>query len=231
MPAPRTLDSEWVNFLKYEFDKPYFLNIISHYKQAQANSIVFPKSHLIFNALNLTPIHDIKVVILGQDPYHGSYIINNIEIPQAMGLSFSVPREIPIPPSLRNIYKEIEQSLNIKMPHHGDLSEWTHKGVLLLNSILSVQKGIASSHKHFGWEIFTDSIISKISYELDKIVFMLWGNFAKKKANLIDTKKHCVITAPHPSPLARGFIGSNVFVKANQALMSMGKEPINWLIE
>ncbi len=227
---PKTLSYEWIEFLEDEFDKSYFLNIVECYKKAQKNTTIFPKSNLIFKAFNLISPQNIKIVILGQDPYHGSHIINGVEIPQAMGLSFSVPKGIPIPPSLNNIYKEIEQSLHIKMPNHGDLSQWSKRGILLLNSILSVQKGMANSHKNFGWEIFTDAVISKISSKLNNIIFMLWGNFAKKKMSLIDTKKHHIITAPHPSPLAKGFVGSGVFFKANQILESMGQETIDWSI-
>lgn len=232
MSAPKTLNKEWVQFLEDEFEKPYFMAIIQHYKHAltQGQSI-FPPNHLIFNAFNLTPLRSIKVVILGQDPYHGSFMVNNVEIPQAMGLSFSVPRGIPIPPSLHNIYKEIEQSLGIKMPSHGDLTAWAKRGILLLNSILSVKKNCASSHKDFGWEQFSDAVISKISNELHGIVFLLWGNFAKKKACLINSDKHCIITASHPSPLARGFVGSGVFKKANEALIRFNKEPMDWSLE
>ncbi|RDU66086.1 uracil-DNA glycosylase [Helicobacter didelphidarum] len=227
--VPKTLDKQWVAFLQDEFNQPYFIKIIQHYKKALANNqCIFPPNYLIFNAFNLTPLENIKVVILGQDPYHGSIIVDNREIPQAMGLSFSVPQGVPIPPSLKNIYKELEQDLGLKMPNHGDLTSWAKRGVLLLNSILSVQKNIAGSHKDFGWEQFSDAVIVKISENLCNIVFLLWGNYAKKKENLIDTTKHCVITAPHPSPLARGFVGSKVFSQANQALMRYGREPMDW---
>lgn len=232
MPVPKTLDKQWAEFLKEEFEKPYFLHIIQHYKNALLQGkIVFPPNSLIFQAFNLTPIHKVKVIILGQDPYHGSSIVNGVEIAQAMGLSFSVPKQVAIPPSLRNIYKEIEQSLGIKMPNHGDLSLWAQRGVLLLNSIFSVEKNCASSHKHFGWEQFSDAVIAKLSRESQHLVFLLWGNFAKKKASLIDTSKHCVITAPHPSPLAQGFVGSGVFVKANQALIRFWGQPMDWSLD
>ena len=226
---PKTLDKHWCEFLKDEFDKPYFKHIIQCYKHAQANNhIIFPPKNSIFQAFNLTPLDSIRVVILGQDPYHGSCIINNIEVPQAMGLSFSVPKAVPIPPSLKNIYKEITQSLGIVMPNHGDLSDWAKKGVLLLNAIFTVQKGRAGSHRDFGWEQFSDCVIARISETLEDIVFMLWGNFAKKKISLIDTHKHIVLSAPHPSPLAQGFVGSNIFKKANEELIKRGKQPFDW---
>lgn len=230
MLTPKTLSPEWTNLLKNEFSKTYFLEIIKHYKYALKThkNAIFPKNELIFNAFNLTAPESVRIVILGQDPYHGSIFTQEGEIPQAMGLSFSVPKVVPIPPSLRNIYKEIENSLNIVMPSHGDLTKWATKGVFLLNSILSVQKGIAGSHKHFGWEIFTDSVIHTLSENYNGIVFMLWGNFAKKKIPLIDTTKHAIIAAPHPSPLARGFVGSGVFLQANNILQSMGKTPMDW---
>ncbi len=229
MPIPRTLSKDWADLLKDEFDKPYFLEIISHYKQAISNTVVFPHNELIFNAFNLTPLKSLRIVILGQDPYHGSVVKNGIEIPQAMGLSFSVNRDIPLPPSLKNIYKEIESTLGISMPNHGDLSKWAKDGVLLLNSILSVEKNKPSSHKHFGWEIFTDAVIQRISQTKEGIIFLLWGNFAKKKLPLI-SDKHIALVAPHPSPLARGFVGSDIFLRANQSLISLGKEPMDWRI-
>lgn len=232
MPTPKTLAPEWVALLQDEFEKPYFASIISHYRHAlqERAGDIFPPTDLIFNALNLVPPSRVRVVLLGQDPYHGVSMVQGRAVPQAMGLSFSVPQGVPLPPSLRNIYKEIEQSLGIAMPTHGDLSEWASRGVLLLNAILSVQKGMAGSHKHFGWESFTDSIISALSARYGGIVFMLWGNFAKKKATLIDTTKHAVVTAPHPSPLARGFVGSGVFIQANRALQDMGQEAMDWSI-
>lgn len=238
MLIPKTLSPQWVNLLKDEFSKPYFLEIIKHYKQAlqtHKNAVfpqnaIFPPNELIFNAFNLTPPESVRIVILGQDPYHGSIFTQDGEIPQAMGLSFSVPKVVPIPPSLKNIYKELENSLGICMPNHGDLTQWATKGVLLLNAILSVQKGTAGSHKHFGWETFTDSVIYALSTHFSGIVFMLWGNFAKKKISLIDSTKHAIITAPHPSPLARGFVGSGVFLQTNKALQDMGKMPMDWRI-
>ena len=229
MPIPKGLDGAWVDLLRDEFETPYFRHIIESYRAAlRRGERIFPPKNLIFNALNLTPPHDVKVVILGQDPYHGSAVINGVEIPQAMGLSFSVPRPLPPPPSLKNIYKEIESDLGIKMPSHGDLSAWAGRGVLLLNSILSVRAGAAGSHKDFGWETFSDRIIAILSGEFSHIVFLLLGNYAKKKEALIDTSKHAIISASHPSPLARGFLGSKVFSRVNEALINFNKTPIDW---
>lgn len=223
---------QWQEFLKDEWSKPYFKKIIHHYKIAMSQGqIIFPPRNLIFNAFNLTLPDDVQIVILGQDPYHGSIFHNGTEIPQAMGLSFSVPRNVPIPPSLQNIYKEISNTLGITMPNHGDLTLWAKRGALLLNSIFSVQKGRAGSHKSFGWEEFSDAVIKTLSDKKEGIVFMLWGNYAKQKAFLIDSSKHFIITAPHPSPLARGFIGSGVFIKAKEAFEKIGKVPFNWSLE
>ena len=220
---------QWCEFLKEEFDKPYFHRIIASYKEAIAsNKSIFPRRDQIFQAFNLTPIDSVRAVILGQDPYHGSAIIGGQEVPQAMGLSFSVPKGIAIPPSLLNIYKELQNSLGLRPPNHGDLSAWARRGVLLLNAILTVEKGRPGSHKDFGWEEFSDAVISRISQSKSGIVFMLWGAFAKKKAALIDSKKHIVVTAAHPSPLARGFVGSGIFKAANDALMRAGQAPLDW---
>ncbi|ETD27591.1 uracil-DNA glycosylase [Helicobacter canis] len=225
---PKTLHKEWVELLADEFDKPYFTYIIKQYALAKSHATIFPPSDKTFHALNLTPPSRVRIVILGQDPYHGSKMIDGIEVPQAMGLSFSVPKGVAIPPSLRNIYKELESSLGVLAPSHGDLSAWAHRGALLLNAILSVEKHKAASHRHFGWENFSDAIISKLSKQYQGIVFMLWGNYARKKAVLIDSSKHCIIEAAHPSPLAQGFVGSGVFLQAQNALQAMGKEPFDW---
>lgn len=222
---------EWKELLKEEFSKPYFLKIKEKYIQAKKQGqIVFPPAKLTFNALNLTPPEKLKILILGQDPYHGSIFVNQQEIPQAMGLSFSVPRGVPIPPSLKNIYKELAQSIDFTPPNHGDLTKWAENGILLLNAIFSVQKGLPASHQDFGWEEFSDAIIKNISHHFEGIVFMLWGNFAKKKIPLIDSNKHTIITAPHPSPLARGFVGSGVFRDANLALQKYHKT-MDWRLE
>ena len=223
------LRDEWKEALKGEFSKPYFAHIKECYTQAKARGeLIYPKGSLTFEALNRLAPLDVRVVILGQDPYHGSEIINGEVIAQAMGLSFSVPKPLKAPPSLKNIYKELQNTISFIPPNHGDLSVWCDRGVLLLNSVLSVEAGKAGSHTHFGWENFTDSVISYISNNLNGVVFMLWGNYAKKKAELIDPYRHCIIQAPHPSPLARGFVGSGVFVKANEALVRFGHPPINW---
>lgn len=223
------IPNDWKELLRDEFLSPYFADIKAHYVEAlQKGEIVFPKPKDIFAAFNLTPLDSLKVVILGQDPYHGSAMVNGELTPQAMGLSFSVPRGVPIPPSLKNIYIELSRSLHIIPPTHGDLSEWANQGVLLLNAILSVRANAPASHKHFGWESFTDGVIRALSLHKEHLVFMLWGNYAKKKAPLIDSTKHKIITAPHPSPLAQGFVGSNVFVEANNYLATHGQQPIAW---
>lgn len=220
---------EWKEALKGEFEKPYFEKIKNYYIEAKKRGeVIFPRGNLTFEALNRVKPQDLKVVILGQDPYHGVERVGEELIPQAMGLSFSVPKPLSPPPSLRNIYKELQQSLGITPPPYGDLSKWCDQGVMLLNTILSVRCGEAGSHSHFGWEVFTDAVISYISLNLEGVVFMLWGNYAKKKAFFIDHHRHHIIQAPHPSPLARGFVGSNVFIKANEALQSMGKDLIDW---
>lgn len=223
------ISQEWKEALKEEFSKPYFETIRSCYIGAKKRGdVIFPAGRLTFEALNRVAPKDLKVVILGQDPYHGEICVDGRWIPQAMGLSFSVPKPLPPPPSLKNIYKELQESLGITLPKHGDLSRWCEQGVMLLNAILSVKKGEAGSHVHFGWEYFTDSIISYISSHLDGVVFMLWGKYAQKKLSLIDCKRHCAVIAPHPSPLARGFVGSGAFVSANEALRRFGKLPIDW---
>lgn len=223
------LIQEWKEALKEEFEKTYFEKIKTCYIEAKKRGeVIFPRGNLTFEALNRVKPQDLRVVILGQDPYHGVERVGEELIPQAMGLSFSVPKPLSPPPSLKNIYKELHRSLGITPPLYGDLSKWCDQGVMLLNAILSVRCGQAGSHSHFGWEIFTDAVISYISSNLEGVVFMLWGNYAKKKASLIDHYRHFIIQAPHPSPLARGFVGSDVFIKANEALRSIRKDPIMW---
>ncbi|MGH2327036.1 uracil-DNA glycosylase [Campylobacter taeniopygiae] len=216
------INEDWKNFLKEEFLKPYFLEIKKKYIHALENKkTIYPPANLTFNAFNLTPLKDLKVIILGQDPYH--------QEGQAMGLSFSVPKGIRIPPSLANIYKELYNDLKIQPAKDGDLSFWAKQGVLLLNSILSVEAGKPASHSTWGWQEFSDAIISKLSKEKTGLIFILWGNFAKSKKNLIDIKKHFILEAAHPSPLARtGFLGCKHFSKVNQILKSLGKDIINW---
>lgn len=221
--------AEWKEALKGEFQKPYFEAIKRAYQEErQRGEIILPRGALIFEAFNRVKPSDLRVLILGQDPYHGIEKVDGVSIPQAMGLSFSVPKPLSPPPSLRNIYKELHRSLGVIPPSHGDLSKWCDQGVMLLNAILSVRYAQAGSHAHWGWETFSDAVIEYISTHLRGVVFMLWGNYAKKKACLIDTHHHRIIQAPHPSPLARGFVGSDVFIQANEALEEMGREAICW---
>ncbi|MGG7048500.1 MULTISPECIES: uracil-DNA glycosylase [unclassified Campylobacter] len=215
------IEPSWKEMLKDEFLSPYFVKIKQNLLTAKANGTVYPPSKLIFNAFNLTPFNAVKVVILGQDPYHGAG--------QAMGLSFSVPKGVRVPPSLVNIYKEIEADLGVKAPNHGDLTAWARQGVLLLNATLSVSAGVANSHSGFGWQNFSDAVIKILSQKRDNLVFLLWGNYAKAKVNLIDQDRHLVLTAAHPSPLARGaFFGCRHFSKTNTYLRNHSITPINW---
>ena len=215
------IEPSWKEILKEDFLSPNFARVKENFLRAKAAGEVYPPNALIFNAFNLTPFNAVKVVILGQDPYHGAG--------QAMGLSFSVPRGVKIPPSLQNIYKEIYDDLGVTQPNSGDLSYWAKQGVLLLNATLSVSAGRANSHSNFGWQEFTDAAIRKLSERARNVVFMLWGNPAKAKASLIDASRHLVLTAAHPSPLARGaFFGCRHFSKANLYLAQHGKAPIDW---
>lgn len=219
------IEESWKKALEKEFLSPYFLEIKKHYVEAKSKgAVIYPPANLTFNAFNSTPFEKVKVVLLGQDPYHNPN--------EAMGLSFSVPQGVRIPPSLRNIYRELEADLGIPQSKSGDLSAWAREGVLLLNSILSVEAHKPASHQHFGWQQFTDSVIATLSKQKDGIVFLLWGNYAKSKKTLIDTKRHCVLEAAHPSPLARsGFMGCKHFSKTNAYLQSVGKTPINWNLD
>ncbi|HIC3981674.1 TPA: uracil-DNA glycosylase, partial [Campylobacter jejuni] len=216
------INDDWKEFLRDEFQKKYFLEIKKQYLNAiNQNIIIYPPANLIFNAFNLCPLKEIKIIILGQDPYH--------QPNQAMGLSFSVPKNVKIPPSLKNIFKELQNDLNITPAKSGDLSSWAKQGVLLLNSILSVEANKAASHSSWGWQEFSDAIIHKLSNEKSGLVFMLWGNYAKSKEILIDNTKHLILKAAHPSPLARtGFLGCKHFSKANEFLKKVGKIPIDW---
>lgn len=216
------IEHSWKEILQEEFDKPYFEELVSKVKMEYKTKTIFPKGSLIFNAFNLCPFDKVKVVILGQDPYH--------EVGQAHGLAFSVPEGIALPPSLQNIYKEIESDLGIKVNQNGDLTRWAKQGVLLLNSTLTVEQHRAASHQNFGWETFTDDVIHKLSLEKEHLVFILWGSFAIKKSNLIDKTKHLVLTSVHPSPLSayRGFFGNKHFSKTNNYLIANNIEPINW---
>lgn len=216
------IEASWKNELLEEFEKPYFLQIVEFLKREKAqNKIIYPPGSQIFNAFNTTPFDQVKVIILGQDPYHG--------VGQAMGLSFSVSKNVAIPASLKNIYKEIQSDIGLPIPQHGDLTGWAKQGVFLLNAMLTVEASLASSHKNIGWQSFTDTVIQRLSTEKTGLVFLLWGNFAKAKKELIDTNKHLVLEAAHPSPLAGGaFFGCKHFSKTNEYLEKNGQIPINW---
>lgn len=214
--------TDWRPLLAHQTKKPYWQDLINFVNAERAKYKVFPKTGDVFKALHLTPYKDVKVVILGQDPYHGDN--------QAMGLSFSVPEGTALPPSLVNIYKELNSDLGIAKSASGDLSDWAKQGVLLLNSVLTVRAHAAASHQGKGWELFTDSILKAVSDRPEHVVFILWGGFARRKKSLIDQTKHTVIESAHPSPLSAygGFFGSKPFSKANQALIDHGQKPINW---
>lgn len=219
------IEESWKEALKLEFQQPYFQALATQLKNEKAaGKIIYPPGSLIFNAFNTTPFHQVKAIILGQDPYHNPN--------EAMGLSFSVPKGIRVPPSLRNIYKELHTDLGHAVPHHGDLTKWANQGVLLLNSFLTVEKNKPRSHQKIGWAPFTDAVIKILSNERENLIFMLWGKPAKKKATMIDRDKHLILEAAHPSPLAGGaYFGSKHFSQANAYLEAKGKEPIDWLIE
>lgn len=216
------IEESWKRVLREEFEKPYFASLARYLHQEKAaGKVVFPPGKEIFKAFELTPLSEVKVVILGQDPYHGAG--------QAMGLSFSVPDDIPAPPSLKNIFKEIEGELGVRMSGRPNLEAWARQGVLLLNSILTVRQGEAASHSGIGWQQFTDAVISCVSERCEGVVFLLWGNYARSKASLVDSSRHHILQAAHPSPLARGaFFGCGHFSKTNEILVSEGKSPVNW---
>ncbi|MCL2101052.1 MAG: uracil-DNA glycosylase [Fibromonadales bacterium] len=217
------LEPSWLDLLADLFETPWFAEIKSKIIQERKQYTVYPPANLFFNAMDLCPVPQTKIVVLGQDPYHGAG--------QAHGLSFSVPFGIDIPPSLLNIYKELERDLGIKPAAHGNLESWAKQGVLLLNSSLSVRANSPASHFPIGWEMFTDQIIERLSQSKENLVFLLWGSFARKKISLIaQGKKHLILEAPHPSPLSasRGFIGCGHFSKANQYLQAHGLEPVSW---
>lgn len=217
------IEENWLKALKQEFSKEYFLKLKAFLEEEKKRARLFPPGSLIFNAFNLTPFDRVKVVILGQDPYHG--------LGQAHGLCFSVPDGVKAPPSLVNIFKEIHADLGIPMPGTGNLSKWAEQGVLLLNATLTVRENQAGSHQNKGWEQFTDAVIKTLSDQKSGLVFLLWGNYAKNKAALIDASKHLVLMAPHPSPLARGgFFGCKHFSKTNEYLVSQGKTPVDWRV-
>lgn len=219
------LNPEWAELLNTEFNSPSMLLLEQFINEQLAqNVVIYPRLNDIFSAFNMTPLTKVKVVILGQDPYHGEG--------QAHGLSFSVPTHHAIPPSLRNIYKELQVDVNCTMPEHGNLSDWAEQGVFLLNTVLTVTHASAGSHQKRGWEVFTDTVISLINQQCDGVVFMLWGAHAQKKGRVIDASKHLVLSAPHPSPLSsyRGFFGCQHFSKANDYLHDSGRSGIDWQI-
>lgn len=217
------IESSWKEVLSSEFDKPYFAGLAAALHAEKARGLtIYPPGGKIFNAFALTPFDKVKVVLLGQDPYHNPG--------QAEGLSFSVPAGVPLPPSLKNIYKEISDDIGVDMSHKdGSLLGWARQGVFLLNAILTVRAGAAASHSRLGWQTFTDAVIQTISDRRDGIVFLLWGNFARSKKSLIDTSRHYVLEAAHPSPLAGGaFFGCRHFSKTNEILINNGSQPIDW---
>ena len=216
------LEKSWKELLKDEFNKPYFADLTKFVKEEYQNGTVYPPPKFIFNALDSLPVDKVKVVILGQDPYHGPG--------QAHGLSFSVPDGVIPPPSLVNIYKEIESDLGKKVPHSGNLERWAKQGVLLLNATLTVRAHQAGSHQNKGWELFTDAIIHRLAEKKEHLVFILWGNYAQRKCAFIDPTSHLVIKSAHPSPLSahNGFFGSKPFSKTNQYLEVHGQTSIDW---
>ena len=220
------IEASWKAVLAEEFQQPYFAAIKQFLIHEKKNGkTIYPPGKLLFNAFNTTPFNEVKVVILGQDPYHGPN--------QAMGLSFSVPKGEKIPSSLRNMYKELQTDIDgFIMPNHGDLSAWSNQGVFLLNAFLTVEHKQPASHQKIGWDKFTDAVIRKLSEEREGVVFLLWGSFARKKKSLIDTSKHYVFESVHPSGLSanRGFFGSKPFSKVNKVLAEQGKTLINWQV-
>ena len=216
------IDPTWKSRLQDEFMKEYFLRLSEFVKEEYKNNTVYPPGSLIFNSFNLCPFDNVKAVLIGQDPYHGPG--------QAHGLCFSVREKVNFPPSLFNFFKEIESDLGIKRPANGNLERWAEQGVLLLNATLTVRAHQAGSHQKKGWEQFTDSVIGKLNFEKDHLVFFLWGAYAQKKCETIDRSKHLVLESVHPSPLSasRGFFGNKHFSRCNEYLLAHGKEPINW---
>ncbi|GMQ63344.1 uracil-DNA glycosylase [Vallitalea maricola] len=221
----KIFENDWQQLLDDEFDKEYYKKLRHQLKNEYSNYIIYPDMYDIFNALHYTSYEDVKVVILGQDPYHGPN--------QAHGLSFSVKKGVRIPPSLVNIYKELNNDLGCKIPSHGNLTKWAKQGILLLNASLTVRASKPSSHSKIGWQIFTDKIISLLNEREDPVVFILWGNYAISKEKLITGDRHYIIKSVHPSPLSasRGFFGSKPFSKANDFLKSINKEEIDWQID
>ncbi len=219
------LHNNWNNIIGDEFNKDYYKNLHNFLVTEYKTKVIYPNMYDIFNALHYTDYQDVKVVILGQDPYHGPN--------QAHGLSFSVKPGVPTPPSLKNIYKELQSDLGCYIPNNGYLKSWTDQGVLLLNTVLTVRAGNANSHKGKGWEIFTDRVISVLNDREEPVIFILWGNNAISKKKLITNERHYILQSVHPSPLSasRGFFGTKPFSKTNEILKSLGKEPVDWQIE
>ena len=216
------IEPTWKEQLKAEFDKPYFSKLTDFVRQEYSNAVVYPPGRLIFNAFDLCPFDKVKVVILGQDPYH--------EPGQAHGLCFSVRDGVTFPPSLRNIFKEISDDMGRPVPVSGDLTRWARQGVLLLNATLTVRAGKAGSHQGKGWEEFTDAVIRELNNQRNALVFILWGGYARKKGTIIDRSRHLVLSSAHPSPLSayNGFFGNHHFSKTNEWLINHGETPIDW---
>lgn len=216
------LPDDWYELLREECGKPYFMQLEQAIHEEYAKNTIYPPMEQLYTAFYLTPFEEVKVVILGQDPYHG--------LGQAHGLAFSVDYGMPIPSSLRNIYKELQQDIGCNIPNHGNLEQWAKQGVLLLNTSLTVRAAEPDSHKNMGWEKFSDTVIKKLNEQISPIVFILWGGNARKKSSVITAPQHCVIESAHPSPLSayRGFWGSKPFSRANEYLQEQGRDPIMW---
>ncbi len=219
------INNDWLEALQGEFKKPYYKDLFEKVKSEYSTRQIFPPADDIFNAFHLTPLSQVKVVILGQDPYHN--------VGQAHGLCFSVQKGVDVPPSLVNIYKELHDDLGCEIPNHGCLTKWANQGVLMLNTVLTVRAHEANSHRGIGWEEFTDAAIKVLNEENHPIVFILWGSPAQKKARMLNNPNHLILKAPHPSPLSayRGFFGSKPFSQTNEFLISHGVEPVDWQIE
>lgn len=219
------INGDWLEALQGEFKRPYYKELFQKVNEEYRSRLIFPPANDVFNAFHLTPLKDVRVVILGQDPYHGEN--------QAHGLCFSVKPGVEIPPSLVNIYKELQDDLGCKIPSHGYLTKWAQQGVLMLNTVLTVRAHQANSHRGIGWEEFTDAAIKVLNEQDRPIVFILWGRPAQMKKSMLNNPKHLILEAPHPSPLSsyRGFFGSKPFSKTNQFLQANGIEPIDWQIE
>lgn len=214
--------TDWNPVLRAEFDKPYWAELQEFVFEERSHHQVFPPHEEVFAALHLTPYQDVKVLVLGQDPYHGPG--------QAHGLCFSVKPPVPPPPSLQNIFKELAEDVGVTIPEHGSLTRWAEQGVLLLNATLTVRAHQAGSHQNKGWETFTDQVIEAVSAKEETVVFILWGSYARRKKALIDASRHVILESPHPSPLSahRGFFGSRPFSQSNEALVAAGREPVDW---